>query len=60
MNYFIAFVRDDEFEWCVFRTTDKDYAIKVFEDLDAPPEYTAELRCTTEDIETYKSYDVMK
>ena len=37
MNYFIAFIGEDEFEWCVLQTTDKEYATKVFKDLDSPP-----------------------
>lgn len=60
MNYFIAFMTEDEFEWCVLQTTDEDYAYKVFEDLSAPPGYNMELRCTTENIETYRTYEVLR
>ncbi len=60
MNYFIAFIRKDEFEWCVFETTDEKYAYKVFDDLCAPPGYNMELRCTPEPIETYRSYGILK
>lgn len=60
MNYFIALITEDEmFEWCILQTADKDYAYKVFKDLSAPPGYNMELRCTTEDIETYRTYDVL-
>lgn len=60
MNYFIAFMREDEFEWCVLQTTDEEYAYRVFEDISAPPGYNVELRCTEEDIETYRTYEVLR
>ena len=60
MNYFIAFMTEDEFDWCVLQTTDEEYAYRVFEDLDAPPGFNVELRCTTEDIETYRTYEVLR
>lgn len=59
MNYFIAFIGEDEFEWCVLQTTDKEYATKVFKDLDSPPGWNMELRATEESIETYRSYYVL-
>lgn len=60
MNYFITFFNKDEFEWCVLQTTDEEYAYKVFEDLSAPPDWNMELRCTTENIETYRTYEVLR
>lgn len=59
MSYFIAFIRDDDFEWCVFETMNRKYAISVFEDMSAPPEYRMELRATTEPVETYRTYEVI-
>lgn len=59
MNYFICFIGDDEFDWCVFDTTNKNYALRVYEDLVPPPEYYKELRCTKEPIDTYLSYDIL-
>ena len=59
MIYFITFIREDEFEWCVFNTHNKEYAYKTFEDLFSPPEYDMELRVTNEPIETFRNYDVL-
>lgn len=59
MNYFISFVSDDDFDWCVFETTDKNYAKRVYDDLVPPPEYYKELRKTSEPIDTYLSYDII-
>ena len=60
MNYFIVFMREDDFEWCVFSTDDYDYAVKVFEDLSTPPYWNMELRETKEDIDTYETYEVLR
>ncbi len=59
MNYFIAFIDENDFDWCVFETTDKNYAYRVYEDLVPPPEYYKELRKTSEPIDTYLSYDII-
>lgn len=60
MNYFISFMHKEGDEWCVFFTTDEEYAYKVFEDLCPPPNWNMELRCTKEDIETYLDYEVLR
>lgn len=60
MNYFIVFLSEDDWDWCVFETTNENYAYKVYEDLVPPPEYYKELRCTNESIETYRTYDVLE
>ena len=60
MNYFIVFVDANEFEWCVLLTRDYEYATRVFEDLCALPGWNIELRQTEEDIDTYKSYELLK
>jgi hypothetical protein len=59
MNYFIAFIDENDFDWCVFETTDENYAYRVYEDLVPPPEYYKELRCTNESIDTYLDYDIL-
>lgn len=59
-NYFIVFMGDDEFEWCVLQSTDFAYITKVYEEMSAPPGYSMELRVTREPIETYRSYDVLR
>lgn len=61
-NYFIAFVRnEDNFDWCVFETTDYEYAHRIFEGVAIPPEYDKkELRVTDEPIDTYLSYEVLE
>ena len=60
MTYFIVLMNKDEFEWCVLQTEDEEYAMKVFEDFDTLPGWNVELRCTKEDVETYKTYDVIR
>ena len=60
MNYFIAFIAEDEFEWCVMESTDFDYISKIYESMSAPPGYNTELRATEEDIETYRTYEVLR
>ena len=60
MTYFIALIREDEFEWCILQTEDDVYAHSVFEDLNPPPGCNMELRCTEEDIETYRTYDILR
>ena len=60
MNYFIAFISEEEFEWCVLETTDYEYALMVFEDLSAPPGWNMELRATYESVETYRTYEVLR
>ncbi len=59
MNYFISFIDDADFEWCVLETTDKEYAVRAFDDMSAPPGYRMELRATTEPVETYRTYEVL-
>ena len=59
MNYYIAFLNEEGFEWCVLQTTDKEYAYKVFEDMCPPPGYNMELRATEEDIDTHINYEVL-
>lgn len=60
MNYFIVFINEEEFEWCVLETTDYEYALMVFEDLSAPPGWNMELRATYESVETYRTYEVLR
>lgn len=59
MNYFIVFIGEYDFDWCVFETTDENYAYRVYEDLVPPPEYYKELRQTSEPIDTYLYYDIL-
>ena len=60
MNYFIVFLRQDKFEWCVLETEDEDYAYQVFEDMSAPPDWNMELRATEEDVDTCLNYEVLR
>ena len=60
MNYYIAFVRSDGFEWAVIESTEYRYINTLFDNLTPPPEYHKELRATTEDIDTHLSYEVIK
>lgn len=60
MTYFIVMMNEDEFEWCVLETEDEDYARRVFEDFCTLPGWNAELRCTMESVETYRTYDVLR
>ena len=60
MNYYIAFISGKDFDWCVFETTNKNYAKRVYNDLAPPPEYYKELRCTEEPIDIHVTYDVME
>jgi len=59
-TYFITFFNEDEFEWCVLSTDDREYAFRVFKDLSAPPGWNMELRSTEEDIETFRTYEVLR
>ena len=60
MNYFIVFIKEDGFEWCILETTDDLYATRVFEDLSTPPGYNMELRQTEEDVDTHLNYEVLR
>ena len=60
MNYFIVFLREDDYEWCVFQTTSEDYANRVFDDLCSPPYWNMELRATEEDVDTYTTCCVLR
>lgn len=62
LNYFVVFVRDtDDFEWRVFETTGKEYAVEIFKGLVIPPEYDRkELRATEESGDTHLSYEVLE
>ena len=59
-TYFItATNEEDEFDWCLLQTEDKEKAIEVFNSLTLMPGWIMELRKTYEDIETYRTYEVM-
>lgn len=58
--YMIVVSDDDGMEWCLLNTTDKKYAEKVYRDLCLPSYYTVELRATTDNPETYRSYTVIE
>ena len=60
MTYFIALIRQDDFEWCVLQTEDEEYVYRVFEDFCAPPNWNVELRTTEEDVDTYRNYEVLR
>lgn len=60
MNYYIAFITEDGFDWCVLESTDYDYIYRVFEDLSAPPGFNMELRVTEEDVDTHVTYEVLR
>ena len=59
-HYFIALIDKDGMDWCILESSDYDYIYRVFENMSAPPEYDMELRGTTEDIDTYFTWDVLR
>ena len=60
MNYYIALINQEQFEWCILATDSEDFAYKVFEEFSAPPGWNAELRATTEDVDTHLNYEVLR
>lgn len=59
-NYLIMLIDENDDDWCVFTTTDYDYAIDLFDRMTPPPGYNMELRETTEDVDTYVDYLVIR
>ncbi len=61
MNYYIALVKKDGFDWSVLDSTDKDFIKAAYDGICVPLEYDyKELRVTSEDLDTHLTYDVLE
>lgn len=60
MNYYIAFVNEDGYDWCSVATNDYDKIVEIYELLCPPPGWEMELRVTEEDIDTHVHYEVLR
>lgn len=58
-TYFITTTNEDEFDWCLAQTKDEEEAKKIFDSLTPIPGWIMELRKTYEDVDTYRTYEVM-